>query len=293
LVTTFIFRVFNWCYICNNYALLFYTFFYPKCNSMKIKYILPIVTFFVFSFFDTSAQTTSIGVRGGMSIPNLTGGSSADNPLNSGFKSRVGGDAAVFVDFGITPTFSIRPMIQFSQQGGKKDGFQAFPTPAEMAPLFAQMQMPVPTYLYATFKNTAKFNYLLIPVLANFGWNVTSQSPVRLYVNAGPFAGFLLSAHQVTSGQSDVFADDKGQVQLPIPGGKQSFDAKTDIKDDLHTFNAGAEANVGVGYKLGKSGNLFIEGGFNYGFIKIQKGEANGKNNTGAGTVALGYAHQL
>lgn len=261
---------------------------------MKIYKVLPVLSLVFFSFFDVTGQTTSIGVRGGMSIPNLSGGSSLENPLNSGFKSRVGGDAAVFADFGITQTFSIRPMIEFSQQGGKKAGFQAYPTPSEMGPLFQQLEMPTPTYLYANFKNTAKFNYLLIPVLANFGWNLSAQSPVRLYVNAGPFAGFLLSAHQVTAGQSDIFADDKAQMQLPIPGGaKQSFDAKTDIKDELHTFNAGAEANLGVGYKLGKSSNVFIEGGFNYGFIKIQKGEANGKNNIGAGTVSLGYSHQL
>lgn len=261
---------------------------------MKVYKILPVLSLMFFAFSDVSGQTTSIGVRGGMSIPNLTGGSSLENPLNSGFKSRVGGDAAIFADFGITPTFSIRPMIQFSQQGGKKDGFQAYPTPSEVAPLFAQMEMPVPPYLYATFKNTAKFNYILIPVLANFGWNLSAQSPIRLHVNAGPFAGFLLSAHQVTAGQSDIYMDDKGLAQLPIPGGgKQSFDAKTNIKDDLKTFNAGVEANVGVGYKLGRSSNIFIEGGFNYGFIKIQKGEANGKNNTGAGTVSLGYAYQL
>jgi hypothetical protein len=36
---------------------------------------------------------------------------------------------------------------------------------------------------------------------------------------------------------------------------------------------------------------VFIEGGGNYGFLTIQKDSANGKNNTGAGVVNLGYAY--
>jgi len=41
------------------------------------------------------------------------------------------------------------------------------------------------------------------------------------------------------------------------------------------------------------SGKLFLEGGGNYGFIPIQKDDANGNNNTGAGTVTAGYLFQF
>jgi hypothetical protein len=37
--------------------------------------------------------------------------------------------------------------------------------------------------------------------------------------------------------------------------------------------------------------NIFIEGGGNYGFLNIQKGSQNGKNNTGAATAVVGYSH--
>jgi hypothetical protein len=47
-----------------------------------------------------------------------------------------------------------------------------------------------------------------------------------------------------------------------------------------------------LAYKIKKS-YIFIEGGGNYGFLNIQKGTANGKNETGAGTVAVGYAFWL
>ncbi len=238
---------------------------------------------------ETRAQQVSIGLRGGMSIPNLTAGGSHQNPLNTGFSSRIGADGAVFADFEITPVFSIRPMIQYSSQGGKKNGLQAFPTPDQFAAMFPGQ---APLYLYANFKNESRLNYLLLPVLANFGWNLSAQSPLRFYVNAGPFAGVLLTGKQITSGTSTVYLDEKGAMPLdPVP--PQSFDGKKDIKDQLHKFNAGAEANLGFSYRTGASGNIFIEGGFNYGFVNIQKGTANGKNNAGAGTLAVGYSWGL
>ncbi len=56
--------------------------------------------------------------------------------------------------------------------------------------------------------------------------------------------------------------------------------------------NVGLEGNVGFMYRKGRH-NIFIEGGGNYGFLNIQKGSANGKNNTGAATLAVGYCHWL
>ena len=125
----------------------------------------------------------------------------------------------------------------------------------------------------------------MIPVLAKFGWDF-KNSPLRIYVDGGPFVSFLLSAHQVTSGQSQLYADPGKSQQLTQQ--PQSFDGNTIIKDQLHGTNIGAEGNVGLLYKLGHC-NIFVEGGFNYGFLNIQKGTANGKNNTGAATVSVGY----
>jgi hypothetical protein len=239
-----------------------------------------------FSFSSLFAQNVSLGIRGGISIPNLSASGSNENPLNTGYKSRLGPDASIFANFKISPLFSIRPMVEYSSQGGKKTGMQAFPTPPQYQAMFPAGSAP--TYLYANFKSEAKLNYLLVAVLAQFGWNFGPASPFRVYVDAGPFAGFLLSAKQVTSGSSLVYADASGQQPFPIPS--QSFDSTNNIKDQLNKFNAGAEANIGLSYNVG-NGNIFIEGGFNYGFLNIQKGTANGKNNTGAGTVSLGYAH--
>ena len=237
--------------------------------------------------FNADAQSVDIGLRGGISIPNLSAGSNNQNPLNTGYSSRSGLDAGIFADFKVSSLFSVEPMLQYSSQGGKKDGLQALPTPTE----FVQ-QYPAggaPTYLYARFNSSAKINYLMLPVLAKFGWNFKS-SPWRIYVDAGPFLGYLIYAKQVTSGSSEFYADNKGTE--PLPAGTQNFDATSDIKDQLNKVNFGFEGNLGLKYKFKRS-SIFIEGGGNYGLINIQKGTANGKNNTGAATADIGYSFAL
>ena len=245
--------------------------------------LLPVLLFCCFS---ANAQNIALGVRGGISIPNLSAGGGNQNPINTGYSSRQGPDAGIFAEFKISDLFSIQPMIEYSSQGGKKNGLQALTTPDEFAQAFPPGQ--VPTYLYANFNSEAKLNYLLVPILAKFGWDLSNKSPFRIYIDAGPFVGFLLSAHQVTSGQSQFFLDPQGQQALPAPA--QSFDSNTDIKDQLHSTNFGISGNVGLNYKFGLS-NIFIEGGGNYGFLNIQQGTANGKNNTGAATVSFGYSY--
>ncbi len=234
-----------------------------------------------------TAQTVSAGVRGGISIPNLRAGGGASNPLTSGYSSRLGPDAAVFINFKLSDVVSIQPMLEYSAQGAKKNGFQALPTPAEAAILFPPGELP--PYLYANFNNEIKLNYLLLPVLAKVGFNLNG-SPWRLYADAGPFAGLLLSAKNVTSGMSDIYSDAAGQQSLGL--GNLPFDNHQDVKDSLQRWNAGIEANIGLQYSFGNS-SLFIEGGGNYGLIDLQKNAANGKNKTGAVTIALGYSYRF
>jgi hypothetical protein len=233
------------------------------------------------------AQSFSLGARGGISIPDLTAGSGNQNPLNTGYSSRLGPEAAVFVDFKFSKLFSLQPMIEYSSQGGKKDGLQGFTTPGALAALFPPGQAP--DYLYADYKSEAKMNYLMIPVLAKFGKNM-GRSPWRIYIDAGPFVAFLLAAHQVTGGESQFYLDPAGKEALPA--GQQSFDNTQDIKDQLHTTNVGVEGNVGLNYRCGSS-NFFIEGGGNYGFLNIQKSAQNGKNDTGAATATIGYSYRF
>jgi len=255
----------------------------------KLIFYLSVFGLLVLCFKTRAQEAVAIGVRGGISIPNLSGGGSSEqNPLNTGYSSRNGPDAAIFVEFKFSNLFSIQPMVEYSSEGGKKDGFQALPTPSAIAEAYQAQNQTPPTYLYANYKSEAKFNYLMVPILAKFGWNFAEKSPWRVYVDAGPFVGFLLNAHQVTSGTSNFYADAAGKEELPY--GEQNLNSNQNIKSDLHTTNFGIEGNIGFAYHL-KSSYVFIEGGGNYGFLNIQKGTANGKNNIGAGTAAIGYAY--
>jgi len=250
-----------------------------------------VLQLFIFSLtlfvFKANAQV-SIDIKGGLSIPNLSSGSGAGStPLSTGYSSRLGPDFGIDVDFKISNLFSIQPGLQYSAEGGKKDGYQAFPTPAAFAAQYPAGEAP--TYLYANYNSEAKINYLMLPILAKVGWNLGSG--VRLYVDAGPFVGYLLNAKQVTSGTSQWYYD-SGMTQPveteqgPLPA--QNFDNTQDIKSSIHQFNFGIEGNVGFAFKFGKS-FLFVEGGGNYGFLNIQKYAADGKNEIGAGTAAIGY----
>lgn len=250
----------------------------------KTIYSLLVLGFYCVS---CQAQNITLGVRGGISIPDLSAGRGNQNPLNTGYNSRLGPDAAVYVEFKFSDLFSLQPMIEYSSQGGKKDGLQAFTTPDQLADMFPPGQAP--QYLYANYNSEAKLNYLLIPVLAKVGWNV-KHSPFRIYIDAGPFLGLLISAHQVTSGQSQLYTDPGGRQ--PLPGGAQSFDDNINVRNSLHRVNAGIEGNLGVSYKIGR-GSVFLEGGANYGFFNIQRNSVDGKNETGAAVATIGYSYWL
>jgi hypothetical protein len=253
---------------------------------MKKSIFYPLIFILSVSYFQVQAQDFALGIKGGISIPNLSAGGSNETPLNTGYSSRLGPDFGITGEFKISNLFSIQPGIEYSSQGGKKDGLQAFTTPAEVAAEFPAGEAP--QYLYANYNSEAKINYLMIPVLAKFGWDFSKASPWRVYVDAGPFVSFLLSAHQATSGESQFYTDPAGTQ--PLPGGSHSFDGDPSIKDQLHSTNFGVEGNVGLRYKFGMS-SIFVEGGFNYGFLNIQSVAADGKNNTGAATVAIGYSY--
>lgn len=234
-----------------------------------------------------AAQPIAIGATAGISIPNLSAKNDGGNPINTGYSSRFGPDFSLLAEIRISDVVSLVPMLEYSSQGGKKNGFQALTVPDGIAPLFAPGELP--PYLYATFKSEAKLHYLLIPVLVKAEHPI-GTTPWRVHVAFGPFAGFLLSATQVSSGQSPLYLDASGQMVLPV--GPQSFDSSDDVKDSLRTLNVGIEGNLGVSYRFGRN-SVFLQGGGNYGFVNIQKEAVNGENGTGAATVVLGYTRWL
>ncbi len=230
-------------------------------------------------------QGISLGVKAGIAIPNLKAPSS-DNPVNTGWTSRLGPYFGFVAGFDISEKLSIQAELNYASQGGKKKGLQAVPGSA-----FADMVppgFPLPDYLYADFNAEAKLNYIELPVMLKLSLPIGETA--SFFVNAGPYAGFLVSAKNVSNGASNVYAD-KGLTQ-PLTTEPVSFDTTQDIKDDISKLNAGIQLGVGFALNFG-NGSLFLTGGGNYGLTNIQKDPANGKNHTGAATVTLGYLIRL
>jgi hypothetical protein len=232
------------------------------------------------------AGDVTIGVRAGSSIPDLR--DNGGNELSRGWSSRLAASFGAFADLEIKPAFSVEAEVNYAGQGGKKDGLQPIITDVSALPV------PPGTTLYADFKNVAKLNYLEIPVLASFHFG----SARRFFARVGPYVGILLSAKTVTSGESTIYLDAKGEEPIMlVPGGDplppQNFDATTDGKADLHNFNWGFQAGVGVVQPVGPGQvSLDVRGGL--GLANIQRDTAvNGKNRTGDLVIALGYGVRL
>lgn len=241
------------------------------------------IAFFLASSFillcnvDSSAQVTiSLGVKAGVSIPNLK--SKGDNPLDKGWASRSGPYGGLVADVHLSQNFAITAELNYASQGGKRSGAQAIPNPNNP---------PIPAYLYADFKNIAILNYAEVPVMATYKFN--SASKMHVIVQAGLYGGFLLRAKNVSSGESMIYLDE--QLTIPVSA-SQSFDHTTNIKEDIKSFNYGIQGGAGVSFDM-SSGSLRILAGGNYGLTSIQKDTANGNDHTGALTVTVAYLFNL
>jgi len=106
----------------------------------------------VFVLESVSAQT-SLGLKSGINLANLTG------DIGDGFKSKIGFHAGAFIEFEISDVFSFQPELMFSMQGTKAK------------------------------ENNAKvnLNYLILPLIAKF------YVVEGLSLEAGPQIGLLLS----------------------------------------------------------------------------------------------------
>jgi Outer membrane protein beta-barrel domain len=232
-----------------------------------------------------SAQSIWLGVHGGLSIPDLSGG--GGNALSSNYTSRLAGNFGFQSDFGITKKFSIAIELNYAGQGGKRDGLQ----PITNLPAQYQSLVPSGYYLYANFKNVAALDYLELPILARLTWGKTW----KFYVNAGPYLGYLLHGEEKTKGNSYIYEDPQGQDPLTVQGypvPEQNFTANTNITSDIHKFNVGVTGGVGLAYPFGKN-EIFLDVRGEYGLLNIQKYSADGKDNTGNLLISLGYSFRL
>ena len=228
-----------------------------------------------------SAAPILVGVHLGSSIPNLHAGDK--NPISNGWSSRVAFAFGIFAEYDVTSSFAIQPEVNYAPQGGKRNGSQPVDFDA------TALGFPAGTTLWANYDNTADIDYLEIPVLAKYRIGSAHQ----FYGAFGPYVGFLLTAKNITKGTSQIYYDQGLTMPVENPPGTplpaQDFGATTNIKNDLRSTNWGIQGGIGYQHALG-AGRIELDVRGSYGLVNVQKDTAaNGKNNTGALVVQLGY----
>ena len=227
------------------------------------------------------AEDVWIGVRGGLSIPKLTGGN--DKEISSDYHSITALNAGLTAEYCFNEHYSVVVEATYAGQGGERKGMQ--PVTGDQVP-----PMPEGQYLYADFKNKSELTYLEVPIMAKYQWKLAEQWVC--YLQAGPYIGFLLDATQKTSGQSHFFMDKKGQ--MPLPGPAQSMNADTDVQDSLNDVNVGIAGGIGAGYLLTANQQLYVDIRGEYGFTSLQKNtDRDGDSHTGCGVFSLGYKYKF
>ena len=231
------------------------------------------------------AQNWQPGLKGGLSLPNLTAAGGASD-VSKGYKTISGPDFALFADYRFSEKFSLEADLEWSTQGGQKSGLQTIPAIPDLAPYFP----PGTLYLYANFTSTVRLQYLMLPVMLKYNMDLGSSGRWKLYVDGGVFGGLLMTANATAAGSSKVYLD--RQETQPIGSATVNFDSTGNIKNQLHKGNFGVEGNIGLQYQF-NSIAVFAEAGGNYGFIDLQKNSQNGINHTGALIFRIGLSFNL
>lgn len=237
-----------------------------------------------------------IGIKGGLSIPSLRAGES-ENDWNKNYTSRLGPYFGAFAEIPLGKHFAFQPELAYAAEGGKRKGIQPITIPEQYQSLFQQAFRTDRDYLYADLNTVSRVNYIQLPLLLKFSYPIAARGRLQVFAQAGPYLGYLVAARQlVRSDNLRVYLDGQGDTEIPAALVHNFFgtaiDTVIDARSDLHRFNTGVQGALGCSYTFGKS-KVFIEGGGNYGFLYIQKGDEHGKNVIGAGTVLAGFAIDL
>ena len=283
---------------------------------MKHFKIFQILTILLLFISQLGYAQVKIGAKVGYSLGKLA--TSTENIYTDEFSTTDGMDWGMFVEIPINETVSIQPEFNFTHRGGLRDGSQ----PVQTEPLaeafeeigFSLSQLnqliffsggqPITNEnpFYADYYSESDLRYLEIPVLVKLGWG----SNWRFYVEAGPSMAVLLSANQVTSGESQLYYDIGMTDPLMIPNAEFPdgppfldieapaipFDAETDINDDIENISIGVQAGVGLIKIFGRS-EVFLDAKVSYGLSTIQRDSTFGESSVGGVIFSIGYSYRL
>lgn len=116
-------------------------------------------------FISVQAQNTSVGLRGGLNIANVSGDAVSDT------KSKIGVNFGALLTYSVAPTFGITGEINFTSKGNKYDNSDA----------------------------TTSINYMEIPIYGAYYFG-DAGATLRPKLFAGPAIGILMTAKNELGG---------------------------------------------------------------------------------------------
>lgn len=166
------------------------------------KFIILTACIFTAAIVKTNAQVAAktgvrFGLRAGANLSNIVQDKSTD--FSTG--SKIGLNAAVFVELPLAPVFSIQPEVQFSQKGYKNTG----------------------TYLGNAYEYKQTTNFIEIPLLAKI-------KPVKNFgILVGPQFSFLASTKTnfstANASYETLVKEDNNNLRKNILGGVIGIEA--------------------------------------------------------------------
>lgn len=227
----------------------------------------------------TAYAQPTIGVKSGLSISDLHG----SNERNKEYNWREALYGGLYMSFKINRFFYLQPEINYSPQGGQRNGMQELPMH-----YVDGIELPAGTKVYASFDNTTILNYLELPVLVK----MVAGRELTYSVCLGPYVSFLLSAKAKIRGNSRLYLDKNRQIPFaptgePVP--PVSIHSTTDIRNVTRKINAGIQGGLGVGYPLW-GGHLFFDTRFIAGLTNLyDETPPDGKSKTRSVVMTVGY----
>ncbi len=150
------------------------------------------------------SNSTRFGIKGGVSLANLSGGYLV-NP-----EPRLGGQAGVFAEFRISDQFSFQPEVLVSLQGAK----------------FESTELDLGGGGLYTRTNSWRLGYINVPLMVKF-------YPIqKLSIEVGPQVGIL------------VASKNKTEQTITTNGVRQTSSRDIDIKNQINSADLGASVGL-------------------------------------------------
>lgn len=228
---------------------------------------------------NVKGQISYLGIKGGLNLPNLEGGT---NAVSEGYKTRQAPAFGIFGGMNLTQNLDLQIELLYSGQGGIKNWEN------ELTSAY-NSQIPKGLILYQNTKNIAILNYIELPILAKY--NLALGKTFKFHIEAGPYFGYLISAKTITSSSSPVYFNES-ETKIASSSSEASYKVDSNVTSSIRKGNFGITGGLAFSMQIGQ-GELILDGRPSYGFTNIQKYAVDGKNRTGEMVISLGYAMNL